>query len=200
MENTSGQGKTAAVPGEIDRWNWGAFLMSWIWGIGNNTYIALLMFVPLVNIVMPFVLGAKGSSWAWRNKKWESVEEFKVVQRKWARWSAVAIVLIVSVMVGLFFLLMATIKSSDAFKLAEAKVDSSAQALQLLGEPISTGLPWGNIQISGPSGEAALSFSVEGPRGKGTVYFTAVKELGQWKISQVVLEDESTRQRIDLNQ
>jgi len=27
----------AEVPDEIDRWNWGAFLLNWIWGIGNNT-------------------------------------------------------------------------------------------------------------------------------------------------------------------
>ena len=55
----------AEIPPELDRWNWGAFFLNWIWGIGNSTYIALLMFVPLVNIVMIFVLGAKGSRWAW---------------------------------------------------------------------------------------------------------------------------------------
>jgi hypothetical protein len=42
MDNTSGQGERAHVPAEIDRWNWGAFLLNWIWGIGNDTYIALL--------------------------------------------------------------------------------------------------------------------------------------------------------------
>lgn len=34
------------VPPEIDRWNWGAFLLNWIWGVGNNTFIALLTLVP----------------------------------------------------------------------------------------------------------------------------------------------------------
>ncbi len=33
------------VPAEIDRWNWGAFLLNAIWGIGNNTFIALLTLV-----------------------------------------------------------------------------------------------------------------------------------------------------------
>ena len=69
MENTSGQGVAAVVPPELDRWNWGAFFLTWIWGIGNNTFIALLMFVPVVNMVMPFVLGVKGSAWAWRNNR-----------------------------------------------------------------------------------------------------------------------------------
>src|SRR3990170_1543286 len=64
LENTSGQGKAAVVPPEVDRWNWGAFLLNWIWGIGNNTFIALLMFVPFANFVMPFVLGANPQAMA----------------------------------------------------------------------------------------------------------------------------------------
>jgi len=76
MENTSGQGKKAIVPPEIDRWNWGAFLLNWIWGIGNNTFIALLMFVPFVNFIMPFVLGVKGSTWAWQNRSRISKKTF----------------------------------------------------------------------------------------------------------------------------
>lgn len=52
---------SAEIPPELDRWNWGAFLLNWIWGIGNNTFIALLTFVPVVGVVMIFVLGAKGS-------------------------------------------------------------------------------------------------------------------------------------------
>ena len=78
-----------AIPAEIDRWNWGAFLLNWIWGIGNNTYIALLALIPGVSFIMLFVLGAKGSAWAWRNGRWDSVEHFKRVQRKWAIWGAV---------------------------------------------------------------------------------------------------------------
>ena len=48
------------------------------------------MFVPLVNVVMIFVLGAKGSEWAWRNERWRDVEHFKRVQRNWAIWGLVA--------------------------------------------------------------------------------------------------------------
>ena len=77
------------IPPEIDRWNWGAFLLNWIWGVGNNTFIALLTLVPIVGFVMIFVLGAKGSRWAWRNGRWDSVEHFKRVQRLWAIWGVI---------------------------------------------------------------------------------------------------------------
>ncbi len=77
------------LPPEIRSWNWGAFLLNWIWGIGNNTYIALLSLIPVMNVIMPFVLGAKGSAWAWRNGRWDNVDHFKRVQRRWAIWGAV---------------------------------------------------------------------------------------------------------------
>lgn len=200
MENSSGQGSAATVPAEVDRWNWGAFLLNWIWGIGNNTFIALLMFIPLVNIVMMFVLGAKGSSWAWRNKKWESLEQFKAIQRKWTKWALIVYAAFIPLFVGLFFAITASFKSSEAFKMAVTKLESNQEAAQLLGKPISTGFPMGSIEVSGPSGSAKLSFSVEGAKGKGTVYMDAVKELGQWKTNQIVLEEDGTGRRIDLNQ
>lgn len=84
--NTSGQGKDAVIPEEIRGWNWGAFLLNWIWGIGNKVWISLLCFVPFVNWVMPFVLGAKGNEWAWQSKDWNNIEHFKKTQRAWMWW------------------------------------------------------------------------------------------------------------------
>lgn len=83
MDNQSKQDVTDSVPTEIDQWNWGAFFLNGIWGLGNKTYIALLAFVPVVNVVMMFILGFKGNKMAWMNKEWESVEHFKRVQRYW---------------------------------------------------------------------------------------------------------------------
>ncbi len=91
--NTSGQGAAAVVPDEIKRWSWAAFLMNFIWGIGNKTYIALLTLIPVVGIVMIFILGAKGNEWAWRNKQWPSVEEFKRVQKIWA-WVGLGLLIV----------------------------------------------------------------------------------------------------------
>jgi len=82
--NTSGQGKSSVLPSEIRGWNWGAFFLNWLWGISNGTFIALLCLIPFVNIIMIFILGAKGNEWAWQNKRWESIEQFKRVQKNWA--------------------------------------------------------------------------------------------------------------------
>lgn len=199
MDNTSGQGASATVPAEIDRWNWGAFLLTWIWGIGNNTLIALLMFVPLVNMVMLFVLGVKGSTWAWRNKKWDSVDHFRRVQRSWAKWGVIVWLAFIALGVAFFFALMGMLKSSEAFKLAVQRLETDERALAVIGKPLSTGLPMGEINISGPNGRASLSFSVEGPGGKGMAYVEARARLGQWRLLHLVLVPDSSGHRIDLS-
>src|ERR1700748_2760525 len=136
---------TADIPPELDRWNWGAFLLNWIWGIGNNTFIALLTFIPFFGLAMPFVLGARGSAWAWRNGRWDSVEHFKRVQRKWAIWGVVlwlaAIAMFGSIFGGAFYAL----RSSEAYQLAVTKLQSNTAAMSTLGAPISTGIPSGEI-------------------------------------------------------
>jgi hypothetical protein len=199
MENNSGMGELSTIPAEIDRWNWGAFLATWIWGIGNNTLIAFLIFVPFVNIVMLFVLGAKGSAWAWKNKRWESIERFRQVQRKWAIWSLVAYVAMIGLFAILFLSISAAMKNSDAYKMAVEKLNSNSQAISILGTPIVAGMPMGSIEVSGSAGAAEMSFSVQGTKQQGTVYFDAKKELGRWEMQAAVLELESSGERIDLN-
>jgi zinc-ribbon domain len=82
-ENTSGQGESARVPEEVKGWSWAGFGLTWIWGVFNGVLISLLCLIPVFGIVWAFVLGAKGKEWAWRNKRWESVEHFKNTQRPW---------------------------------------------------------------------------------------------------------------------
>jgi hypothetical protein len=91
--NTSGQGfLTGDVPPEIKEWNWGAFFLTWIWGIGNRVWLALIALVPfpLVGIAMMVLLGIKGNEWAWQSKKWDSVEQFRHRQRIWMYWGIAA--------------------------------------------------------------------------------------------------------------
>lgn len=95
MENTSGQGRSAVIPKEIRGWNWGAFFFGWLWGICHKVWISLLSAIPYVGVIMCIVLGVKGNEWAWRNKRWDSIEHFKRTQRTWAYWALAIFVLVV---------------------------------------------------------------------------------------------------------
>jgi hypothetical protein len=99
--NTSGSGKDAVLPPELEHWNWGAFLWVWIWGLGNNVWISLLTLIPLLNYIFAFVLGAKGNKWAWQNKRWDNIEHFQRTQKAWKNWG-IALFIVSIVMIPIF--------------------------------------------------------------------------------------------------
>lgn len=181
------------VPAELRRWNWGAFGLTWIWGIGNRTPAAWFTFVPFVGwLVMPFVLGLKGNQWAWRNRSWPDIETFRRTQRAWARWAlvawagaAVAVILLVTLTTSM----MAT---SEPYQIAQAELTSDSKIIELLGQPIELGTPTGKMSsAAGGTGEAQLQFSVSGPKAQGKAYITAIKELGAWRVDRIAVDLEN---------
>jgi hypothetical protein len=80
-------------PAELNKFNWGAFFLTWIWGIGNKSYIALWALLAGIVSAIPVIgiaaigfniwLGIKGNEYAWQNKEWESIEQFNETQKKW---------------------------------------------------------------------------------------------------------------------
>lgn len=51
-----------------------------LWGL-----LSLLgAFCGLLSLPVSVVLGLKGNEWAWKNRRFDSVEHFKRVQRVWA--------------------------------------------------------------------------------------------------------------------
>ncbi|MDR2163396.1 MAG: hypothetical protein LBO70_05575 [Clostridiales Family XIII bacterium] len=71
------------IPPEVRRWNWGAFMLNWIWGCGNGAYLTLLCLIPVFNIVWVFVCGARGNVWAWKSGKFKDLGTFLTTQRTW---------------------------------------------------------------------------------------------------------------------
>lgn len=102
--NNSGEGPNASIPAEIaKKFNWGAFLLNWIWGLGNRSYLTLVIFaasifgfIPLIGALVPLGcciwFGIKGNEWAWQNKKWDSLEHFNTVQKNWTIAGIIVIV------------------------------------------------------------------------------------------------------------
>lgn len=97
-------GLNGPFPAELSGWNWGAFFLTWIWGIGNSVWIALISLISPLGLIMMFVLGAKGNEYAWHNRKFESVAQFKAVQKAWATWGL--ILFIISTVIGVILMIM----------------------------------------------------------------------------------------------
>ncbi len=186
------------VPGEIDRWNWGAFFLNWIWGIGNGTPIALLTLIPGFGLIMLFVLGVKGSSWAWRNKRWDSVAHFKRVQRRWAIAGLIVWVAGIALLVAMFAGTFSILKNSEAYKLGVAQLQASPLASNALGTPITAGRPTGSISTENQSGKASLNFPVSGPKASGTAFVEAVKKDGVWSLTRLAFKRDGSDSVIEI--
>ena len=109
MGNNSGQGPVTAVPPELAGFNWGALLLSWIWSIGHQAWLGLAITlgpgllggmlrhgVPflgslfsLAGLAGAIYQGLHGNEWAWQNRRWDSLQQFKDTQRVWMIWGLI---------------------------------------------------------------------------------------------------------------
>ena len=179
------------------RWNWGSFLLNAFWGIFNRTPIALLSILPVFNVIMPFVLGAMGSRWAWQNGNWDSVEHFKRVQRKWAIWGCIIYLggmCPLAVLIGYsFYYRNHVLSHSEPFELASSRLQASTEAANLLGAPITIGLPEGSMMPFAGFEGANLHFPVTGPKGTARAFVTARKRDGVWTLEGLLLRVDGRR-------
>ena len=99
----------------------------------------------------------------------------------------------------IFFVVFATLKSSDTYKTALATATSDTRVISSLGSPIESGFfVSGSTNVSGASGKSDLSIPISGPKAKGTIYVVATKEAGEWSYSKLIVEVDKTGERIDL--
>ena len=108
----------------------------------------------------------------------------------------VAFVVIICAIVGI---VMYSTKQSDVYAMSLAKVQSSQEVTGRLGTPVKPGW-WmsGNINVSGPSGNADISFPISGPKGKATVYATGTKSTGRWRLDLLQVAYDGSEERTNL--
>lgn len=83
------------IPKELKEFNWGAFLLTFIWGVKYKAWITLLA-IPLIWFQLPlginwllytilqFYCGIKGNEWAYQEEWWKKPQDFRKTQAKWA--------------------------------------------------------------------------------------------------------------------
>ena len=117
---------------ELYKFNWGAFFGTFIWGLFNKTYIALLI-IPLFLtpswLFFGIILGIKGNEWAYKNKAYDSIEKFHKSQKKQAIfWSIVTPVLSIVLTVVLSVVLSLAIASDEQ----KAKIENRPSYMETL--------------------------------------------------------------------
>ena len=99
----------------------------------------------------------------------------------------------------LFTVVESSLKRSDAYTQALAQARSNPRVIEKFGQPLQPG--WfisGNIQVSGPAGNADISIPISGPKDKGTIYVVAKKSAGKWHFDTLEVEAEGEQERFNL--
>jgi len=109
---TGNRGKN--IPKELKEFNWGAFLLTFIWGIKHKAWITLIA-IPLLIFEMPYMInlfifgifqlycGFKGNEWAYQVDWWKTPADFRKTQIKWAI-AAVLINILTPIIIGGIFI------------------------------------------------------------------------------------------------
>ncbi|MCV6606333.1 MAG: cytochrome c oxidase assembly factor 1 family protein [Porticoccaceae bacterium] len=169
------------IPENLKKWNWGAFLLHWIWGVGNNTYSAFKVFIPFYGIYYMFRLGVKGNEYAWLNGCWKSEEHFIKVQRNWAKAGIGYLIFCFIFSLPALFI-PGVFKESEPYLMSISLLEASPEFNDGVGIPYKTGFISGSISTSGHQGDANMSFDVRGANGEAEILLKASKDMGQWDI------------------
>ena len=112
-------------PSNINKFNWGAFLLSWIWGICNGVYWSLIILVLdivsyfldladanilstiicIISFIVGLFLGIFGNREAWKSGRFKNAEKFVMVQRKWTKgalifWGVIILLIILIILLA----------------------------------------------------------------------------------------------------
>jgi len=122
-ENDSGKGVSSVLPDQLKRLNFGAFFLSPFWGYAHKiklgyfalaTYVIWILSIALfyrtyttqnyyiltvirieidILLTFSFIFLFKGNEMAWRSCHFESIKQFKAVNRTWLFWGITVTIL-----------------------------------------------------------------------------------------------------------
>lgn len=126
-------------PVELNRFNWGAFLLTWIWGIGHGVWISLIAlvagFVPfiggLIGLAFAIYLGIKGNELAWKTGKYNDIEAFKATERKWTIAGIIILLVGTFIIVPILVLIVIGATRGDMDRANDAKKKADLTRIQV---------------------------------------------------------------------
>lgn len=123
--------------------------------------------------------------------------------RNWTPWfiplGCLCLLFLVAISVGVPLIAFHFVRSSDVVTMSVARAQEAPVVVEAIGSPLKVGFfVTGSFNISGASGSAEASIPVIGPSGRATLYVTAQRSLGEWHLTQLIIQFKSTGLRLDL--
>lgn len=110
----------------LKKWNWGAFLLHWIWAFGHGLPVwgiigLVAMFVPFLGSLallgIAIYLGIKGNELAWQTGRYLSFEVLKETEKKWTKWAVIIFIIgiVLGVLLAVGGVILAVMLSSESY-------------------------------------------------------------------------------------
>ena len=204
---------TTTTP-NLKRWNWGAFFLTWVWGIGNRTYLGFIVFLvviamatikailinylpalthsflfPLLDILTLLLIVAVHLLHGLYGSRWSWQNKEWANPRSFKKaqivWAVVGLFAWV-VFISSFIAIFSAVTNSKTYQ-ESVNIAKFSPMLQLqIGEPITVS-PWttrGGVHVAGKAGRAYYKFKAVGPNGDAVITVVAIKDQGQWSIQE----------------
>jgi Cytochrome oxidase complex assembly protein 1 len=125
------------------------------------------------------------------------------LERNW-KWAVpvgvVAGVLVLTLFIGgIFWGVTSMMRASYPYQLAVRRVTESPAVAAKLGTPLHIGwLVSGNVNFSGPEGNASISIPVSGPNGRGDIIVVGKKHANRWDFETLEVDVKGEDEPIQL--
>jgi hypothetical protein len=90
------------------------------------------------------------------------------------------------------------LKNEWFYEQSVIRARASAEVTTILGTPVDSGFPVGDMDRKGRSAQADFSIPIRGPDGRGTIHVVAEKSDGHWSFSTLEVVIQPTGELIDL--
>lgn len=198
----------------LKRWNWGAFFLTWVWGLGNRTYLGFASFLAIIvaatikaicinyipsvthgiffNVLdiltLLFILAIHIFHGLYGTRwSWQHKQWTSEASFKRAQmvWAIVGI-LVWALFISGLTTIVSKVKYSPIFQQSVLIAQDDPNLQLQIGSPITVSI-WtvrGGVHLAGETGRAYYKFKAVGPEGVAVVTVVAMKEQGQWNIQQ----------------
>lgn len=119
--------------------------------------------------------------------------------RNWKWFVPLIVVFVMGLGVTIGAATLELLKSNEAYQIALARAQQSAELQEKIGAPIEAGwLVTGNVNWSNGSGQAELTIPIRGPQGDAIIYVVAFQQGGEWEYEHLIVKVVEPEAHIDL--
>lgn len=213
MQSTN---STLTQKADLSGWNWGGFLLTWIWGLGNRSLVGLTLFLVVIGIgslktiiinyvswldrpwvmdcltyLMFIYIGIMHIVHGWYGNRWAwsdgRGQTLVQFKRKQRIWTIIGFVVWLLLLLGMF-MSVRWLDNNEIYQQSLLITKNDPILQTYIGKPITVS-PWslrGGVSQKAEHGIAYYKFTAKGQWQTAAIVVEAIKQNGEWVLKQQI--------------